>query len=164
MKIAVYFDMDGVLAYWVKAFEEKTNLDVTEFNNLLETKRDEIKETLYSYDFFRSLEPIQEGLNALRTYQELHGKENVFICSAAGDIDYNSVKQAKIDWLKEYADIPEENIFIVERTVNKPEITKDGYNVHLLIDDRQKAIDAWNSGNSKFPDKGLFVGILYQPV
>lgn len=153
-KAAVFFDLDGVLADWVPAFESASGMNIDEFNALDESTRDSIKERVYSYEFFRELKPIADGMMLFRNWKLIHGN-NVFINSASGEIKPDIVAKAKRDWCKEYLDIAPENVYIVERTEDKPHVVIlddrfNSYDEYILLDDRQKAIDAWEIHGRSF--------------
>lgn len=152
LNIAVYFDLDGVLANWVKAFEAKSPIALCEFNDMPRVERNKIKEDIYSYDFFRNLELIDEGLALLNYYKEMG--YDIFILSAAGDVKNEEIKKAKINWCKEFLPfIDEDRILIVDRVVNKYKAAREEYERHFLIDDREKACDAWEAAGSNFAAK-----------
>lgn len=143
----VYFDMDGVLCDWVEMFNRVCDIDLEVFNKMSKKEKHLIKEVIFGYDFFRGMKGIEKGLNMLREYMKSH--EHVFILSAVGDSSHvEAIAKAKIEWIREFV-CPEIEIMFVDKVENKHVKKKDGFDLHILIDDRKKAIDAWNEKGGK---------------
>lgn len=139
---AIYFDMDGVLCDWVEMFNHVCDVDIEIFNKMNKEEKYEIKEYIFGYDFFRNMKGIEKGLNMIREYMKSH--ENVFILSAVGDSSHvEEIAKAKIEWIHEFI-CEDIEIMFVDKVQNKHIMKKEGFDVHILIDDRKKAIDAWN--------------------
>lgn len=148
---AIYFDMDGVLCDWVEMFNRVCDVDLEDFNEMSKAEKHEIKEVIFGYDFFRDMKGIGKGLNMIREYMKSH--ENVFILSAVGDSSHiDEIAKAKVEWIREFV-CPEIEIMFVDKVENKHVKKKDGYDCHILVDDRKKAIDAWNENGG--------VGVLF---
>lgn len=138
----VSFDMDGVLCDWVHAFESNCDIPLEVFNNMATAEKNAIKETLFTYDFFRNMRPIARGMQMLAA--EMRAKlTEVDILSASGWINAEEVRRAKLDWIAEH--IGEIDVKFVDKVEMKGQHVDANYSVHILVDDRQKAIDAWNA-------------------
>ena len=115
--MTTYWDMDGVLANFHKAFAEN-------------------KETALKRETMADLEPFMENVNTVKALIAAH--EIVYILTVAANEDG---KQGKIDWLTKY--IPELDmnnfICIVGRGKKVNFIREAG----VLIDDDAKNTKAW---------------------
>ena len=139
---AIYFDMDGVLCDWVEMFNRVCEVDLEVFNKMGKDEKHAIKEVIFGYDFFREMKGIEKGLNMIREYMNSH--EHVFILSAVGDSSHvDLIAKAKVEWIREFV-CPKIEIMFVDKVENKHVKKKDGYDCHILVDDRKKAIDVWN--------------------
>ena len=138
-----YIDLDGVLADWKQGYNNLENVpSLNTFNNLSKKDKDALKHKFYSYDFFYGLDPIDKGLKMIESLMETN---NVCICSAVGSINSNEITKAKQDWIKKY--IGDIEAIFVDKVENKHKYRLNGFDLHILIDDRQKAIDSWNKEN-----------------
>lgn len=143
----IYFDMDGVLAdfeFWYnrRAYHDGSYPDLKTLNTLSEEERLEVKEQMFTYDFFRLMPPIQKGLELLKYYQKNY--DNVVILSAIGKTSRHlEIEQAKREWLKEH--VGDITAYFVNKTENKFDITHlyPSYTNHILVDDREKSLDPW---------------------
>jgi len=63
------------------------------------------------------------------------------ILSASGWINADEVRRAKLDWIAEH--VGEIEVKFVDKVEMKGEHVDSNIDVHILVDDRQKAIDAW---------------------
>ena len=62
---------------------------------------DEIKEELFTYEFFRNMPPLSKGLELLKYYQKNY--PNVVILSAIGSSSHSDeIERAKREWLEEH--------------------------------------------------------------
>lgn len=143
----IYFDMDGVLAdfatrYIHQSYFKGSYPSLFQFSALDKSKKDEIKEELFTYDFFRNMPPLQKGLDLLKYYQSKY--EHVVILSATSDISRAAeIEQAKRDWLKEHiGDIP---AYFSKKAETKYETMElfPSFTNHILVDDRDKSLDPW---------------------
>jgi phosphoglycolate phosphatase-like HAD superfamily hydrolase len=138
---AIYFDMDGVLCDWVEMFNCVAKVDLEEFNAMSKAEKFKMKEELFGYEFFREMKGIKKGLNMIKEFMISH--ENVFILSAVGDSSHvDAIAKAKIEWIREYV-CPKIEIMFVDKVENKHRMKKEGFDCHILVDDRERAIDAW---------------------
>lgn len=144
-KVIIFFDLDGVLADWVKQYDEKSDVPLDDFAKMPKPERHKIKETLFNYDFFATMDVIPKGMNLLKKYQK-EGK-NVAILSATGNINQKDVERAKRDWVKKH--IGAIDVYFVPKIEDKPKMMQKSFDVNILIDDRQEAIDAWNAKGGK---------------
>lgn len=139
---AVYFDMDGVLCDWVHMYNEVCDVELEVFNAMGKEEKYALKEEIFGYDFFRKMRPINKGVEMIKECLEKY--ENVFILSAVGDSSHvEEIAKAKVEWIRE--NICEKiEIMFVDKVENKHREMKEGFAEHILIDDRKKAIEAWN--------------------
>lgn len=137
----VNFDMDGVLCDWVHAFESNCDIPLEVFNTMATAEKNAIKESLFTYDFFRNMRPIAKGMQMLAAEMKAHSTD-VCILSASGWINADEVRRAKLDWIAEH--IGEIEVKFVDKVEMKGQHVDNSYFINILVDDRQKAIDAWN--------------------
>lgn len=152
-KSAVYFDLDGVLFDWVSMYNSVygNKMSLSEFNTISKEEKKVIKNEIFGYDFFRKMNVIEHGRDLLMKYLN-DDSFDVFICSAVGDSDHiELIEVAKREAVKEhFGDI---KCFFVNKVEYKHTMMQQGYDNHILIDDREKAIDAWNANGG--------IGILF---
>ena len=142
----IYFDLDGVLADWVAAFEELFNIAIEDFNALSEEERDALKMNL-SYDFYRNLNVIPRGLNLFNETVNEVGIDRVAILSAYGDFNCEEVMSAKTAWVREFLgyDI---NVYLVPSLEDKARYATP---TSVLVDDRIRGINAFvNAGGAGY--------------
>jgi 5'(3')-deoxyribonucleotidase len=132
----VSFDMDGVLCDWVHAFESNCDVPLEVFNTMATAEKNAIKEALFTYDFFRNMRPIAKGMAMLAENIEFAD-----ILSASGYINAAEVRRAKLDWIAEH--VGDIEVKFVDKVEMKGQHVDSNIDVHILVDDRQKAIDAW---------------------
>jgi 5'(3')-deoxyribonucleotidase len=141
-EVVYYFDMDGVLCDWVAQYEAHAPISLEAFNAMTSAERDVIKKWMFSYDFFRNMKPIDRGVNMIRKLIDAGNK--VVICSATGHINKDDVSCAKIEWIREHI-CESIEIHFVDKVEMKSSRMIEGYNLHVLVDDRAKAIKAWEA-------------------
>ena len=112
-----YFDMDGVLANFHKAYKE---------DRAVALKRNAMA----------TLEPFEENVALVRN-MVAHG-ENVYILTKAAN---EGARQGKIDWLAQYIpEIDEEHFICIVGHGKKVDfIREDG----VLVDDDKKNLNPW---------------------
>ena len=113
-----------------------------DFSKLPKEEKDAIKEELFTYDFFRYMQPLFKGIELLKYYQKNY--PNVVILSAIGSSSHSDeIERAKREWLEEH--IGNITAHFVNKTEDKFNITKlyPSFSNHLLVDDRTKAVDPW---------------------
>lgn len=143
----IYFDMDGVIAdfntrYIKQSYIKGNYPSLYDFGKLSKEDKDEIKEELFTYEFFRNMAPLSKGLELLKYYQKNY--PNVVILSAVGSSSHSEeIELAKREWLKEH--VGGITAHFVNKTEDKFNITKlyPSFSNHLLVDDRTKAVDPW---------------------
>ena len=137
-----YFDMDGVLCNLDKRFYEMTGIDTNTFHTFDKSEKERIKSDLFTYEFFRNLEPFQFMLDRLLLLKnaDVHP---VKILTATGHINVDEVKQAKRDWIAQH--VGEIDIIFVDKVQNKGKILVGAVGHHHLFDDRVAAIDSWRA-------------------
>lgn len=150
MKKAVYFDMDGVLVDWVDRYNEVSSIPLEVFNKMTSVEKDEVKKNLFSYEFFRMMKPLARGIKMLEEFAK-NPEYDIYVCSATGYINQEEVLRAKVEWLKEHipAWVEVKEALFVPKVEMKHEKKKEGYVEHLLIDDREKAVKAWENHGGK---------------
>lgn len=145
-----YFDMDGVLADWVARYNQINIMPLDVFSALPKNEREQLKIELFNYDFFYDMEPIISGMNMLK--EKMDKGYDVCILSASGRVNKEEVIRAKKDWVEKY--IGNINAMFVDKVEMKSEKMDRSVINNILIDDREKAIDAWNAAGG--------IGILFK--
>lgn len=139
-RVMFYFDMDGVIADWVSAYNANAPMPLSDFELLSREERAVLKEDLFNREFFANMPALDRGMRLLLEF--IDRGHDVMILSASGRVNREEVIQGKIEML--YRHIPSH---IEARFVDKVEMKSqemvEGYDVHVLIDDRQQSIDAW---------------------
>lgn len=150
-KTMYYFDMDGVIADWVSAYNAVAPMPLEEFNALTREQRTELKREFFNYEFFYEMPVLESGMNMIRSYIEAGA--DVTILSATGYVNKYEVLSAKLDWVKKHlgSDI---EVKFVDKVEHKHTKKNQKFDNHVLIDDRVKAIDAWVENGG--------IGILFQ--
>lgn len=150
MKKAVYFDMDGVIVDWVARYHEVAPVPLELFNEMPKAEKNKLKEELFNYDFFRLMKPLAHGIELMIEYAK-NPEYDVYVCSATGYINAEEVHRAKVEWLKEHIPVCVEikEALFVPKVEMKHEKKKEGYAEHILIDDRVKAVEAWEAHGGK---------------
>jgi len=106
-------------------------------------------------DFFESLPPLDDGINELWPFLNNLGVP-VHILSAPirGREGTRSAEEGKRAWCSRYLRPDPESIIIVDAVDKSRWAVADG-SVNLLVDDKAKTIDSWNSLGG--------IGILHPP-
>lgn len=142
----IFIDMDGVLVDFIKGVSEMIGKPLTA-DDAGHTEYDERKQELTDKRLFRNLPPMVD-------YHELIGyvKHTGLpweILTAAGKVNRQTVVWDKNEWIKQYVDP-----FVVTTCTytgtQKAAFAEKG---NVLIDDRQKNIDAFNEAGG--------IGILH---
>lgn len=138
--------MDGVLCDFDKAFANSslTNITIEEFNLLNKSEKDAIKNNLFTYDFFYTMEPIAKGMALFEIAKQVYSE--IFILTAHGDNgDINEICKAKRDWVRKHLK-NFDRVHFVRKAEQKYTYLKH-FNLEAtqvtLIDDREKAINPW---------------------
>lgn len=144
MSVMYYFDMDGVIADWVSAYEAVAPMPLEDFNALSREEREVFKRDFFTYEFFRNMPVLEKGMKLLRDF--IDGGAVVTILSATGRVNKEEVMCAKLEWVKEHLG---DSIVVefVDKVEQKHLKMNPDYSIHVLIDDRQQAIDAWKDHN-----------------
>jgi len=140
----LYFDMDGVLANFDKAFLEWYG--VSGLSNVEQLINDpDIAEAYWNRDvhsnrFFSTLEPVKTGIQLFFDVKEL-GYNPCIMTSTGGGRYHNEIAIQKIDWLAAQGirDIP---MAFCMNTVGKGAFAQPAA---ILIDDRQSVLDEWTN-------------------
>lgn len=151
-RVMYYFDMDGVIADWESAYNAVAPMPLEEFSALSREDREVIKRDIFTYEFFANMRPLQSGMDVLRAF--LDKGLDVTLLSATGHVNKDDVKRGKADFVEVYLGDAVELMY-VDKVEQKYERMIEGYDIHVLFDDRQSAIDAWNENGG--------IGILFQP-
>lgn len=147
--VQVYLDMDGVLADMEHGFEKLSGGVSTKDFAKVRTGGNQQKGQAEFWKlihrggpaFWSDLPPMPDAMVLWKFFKPY---KPVILSAGQG----SSVVQGKTDWCHKHlgSDI---NPIIARRGIEKPNyITKDPNTVHVLIDDTQKNIDAWNDTNA----------------
>lgn len=143
---AGYVDLDGVLADWLKAFNDANICSIEEFNKMSKQEKFDIKEKLFTYDFFRNMRPINAGKRLFNNVSANY--KYVYILSAVGDSsNVDEIARAKTEWVREHI-CEDVEILFVDKVQNKHTAIKRGIHTHVLYDDRLEAIKSWQEKGS----------------
>lgn len=140
----INFDMDGVLVDWIAGYNDRYGdiMSINEFANLDEHMCHIIQENIFDYDFFFSMQPINDSISLLKKLK----KEgyNIEILSAVGNTTKSKdIERAKIDWIKKYVSKDLKCKF-VDKVENKYKMIDCSYKHNVLIDDMSSAIHYWS--------------------
>jgi hypothetical protein len=106
-------------------------------------------------DFFESLPPLDDGINELWPFlNDLGVPVHILSAPIRGRVGTRSAEDGKRAWCARYLSPAPESIIIVD-AVDKARWAMTDGNVNLLVDDKAKTIDAWNSLGG--------IGILHPP-
>ena len=144
----IYWDMDGVVANTNLVFYNKFQLKLEDLDK--EGKSNEIWsriDPLIEHGFFENLPVFEPGIKMLNKYIE--NGYDCQILSSCGESRFDEIKTQKKKWLKNNGITIKQNF--VHNALEKGNYAK---NKHILIDDRQKCINAFN-------EKGG-IGILFE--
>lgn len=141
----VYFDMDGVLADWVKGFTKLfPELPYSQYN-AFSTKEQKVYRKVIDGegDFYRDLHPFMPVVNALAELRTLGYQ--VEILSSVGKLFPERVIKQKEAWLAEYVEGE-----VVANFVHKSEHKARYATANtLLLDDRSKSVEPFLKAGGK---------------
>ena len=148
----LFVDLDGVLVDFAKKAAEAMDIPVKDFPKANRPKDKVFDNKLWSAvrkyrktgkPFWSAMDKLPDA-NKLWNYVEIHDPE---ILTAAGDI--SSAHEEKREWVKKHlgSDVV---VNIVQHTEEKGKYAENNY---ILIDDRQRSIDAWTKAGG--------IGILH---
>ena len=142
----IFIDMDGVLVDFLAGVSDMLGRPLTS-DDYGHSEYDERKEELTNKRLFRNLPPMVD-------YHELIGyvKHTGLpweILTAAGAINRNIVVYDKNEWIKRYVDPG----VVVTCTMTGSQKAAFAFEGSVLIDDRQKNIEAWENAGG--------IGILH---
>lgn len=137
----ILIDMDGVVADFVKYFEEETGVPISYYEGV-EEKRDEFKalkkRLIVEKNMFEALEPMIDATILLEGLEEI-AKEYKDVAlkfmTAVGDYDTETSAKQKRNWVKKHA--PDIEFGYCVKSHEKAEHADD---TTVLIDDRNKCI------------------------
>ena len=137
----ILIDMDGVVADFVKYFEEETGVPISYYEGV-EEKRDEfkaLKKTLIvEKNMFEALEPMVDATILLEGLEEIAKEyKNVSLkfMTAVGDYDTETSARQKRNWVLKHAPDIE-----FDYCVKSHEKAEHADETTVLIDDRKKCI------------------------
>ena len=129
----IYVDMDGVVADFDSAIFKLFGEDG------LKKHADEFwKGTCVNAEVFRHMEPIPEGIDMVARLAAA-GRKICFMTSTGGLPHHIDIAKQKLDWLRSQGF----GIFPVAFCMNTEGKGMFAQHGRVLIDDRQKVIDAW---------------------
>lgn len=139
MSKMIYIDMDGVVADFdsaiVKLFgEEGLGRNADKF----------WKQTCVEAEVFRHMNVISEGVIMVLALIE-QGRKICFMTSTGGMPHHVDIAKQKLDWLHANG----LGRFPVAFCMNTDGKGLFGHDGAILIDDRQKVVDAWNSNGGR---------------
>jgi hypothetical protein len=149
LKVQIYCDMDGVLVDMDKGFKKLSGgVAVNDFRNQPEFHGDKklaqkkFWRLVNTPNFWIDLEPTPDA-KVLWKFISDNFKEPAPVILSAGS-GASLVKQ-KTDWIRKYIS-PTAKVIISATGLRKPEyIIEQPMTSHVLIDDTQANIDAWNN-------------------
>ncbi len=144
--LKVFFDLDGVLADWERAYKANCNIPLKTFSNMSKAEKNAVKEKLFDYLFFYEMRPITSGMDLYRSF--VNAGVPVAILSATGHINKDEVARAKIHWVADNlgGDV---RLILVDKVEQKSQYVDPNYRTCILVDDRQKAVDAWEAAGGR---------------
>lgn len=144
--LKVFFDLDGVLADWERAYKANCNIPLKTFSSMSKADKNAVKGKLFDYDFFYDMHIIPSGMQLYNSFVE--AGVPVTILSATGHINKEEVARAKMNWV---ADVlgDKVRVILVDKVEQKGLYVDPAYRTCILVDDRQKAIDAWEAAGGR---------------
>ncbi|AND75016.1 hypothetical protein pf16_93 [Pseudomonas phage pf16] len=144
--LKVFFDLDGVLADWEYAFKQNACVTLKRFNGMSKAEKDEVKQNLFDYEFFYCMRKIERGMELYQSF--VSAGVPVAILSATGHINKDEVTRAKMHWVADNlgSDV---RLILVDKVDQKGLYVDPAYRTCILVDDRQKAIDAWEAAGGR---------------
>ena len=152
LQVQIYIDMDGVLVDMDGGFKKISGgYEVDNFKNAPEFGGDQKKAQKRFWrliqstpNFWLNLEPMPDA-KVLWKFVKDNFKDPVPVILSAGQ--GTSLIQQKTQWIRKHID-PQVKVIVASGGAKKPEyiIDQPGKRItHVLIDDTQKNIDAWNN-------------------
>lgn len=141
----VYFDMDGVLADWEHGFGKLFNdITVKEYDSLPDEIKLERKLKIARHpNFYLNLPRIENGFKWVESFRNEF--ENIEILTSCGKYETESVVAQKREWLKNHG-LGDLKFNYTVSSIEKGEFAKPD---SLLIDDREKSVNAFTASGGK---------------
>lgn len=144
--LKVFFDLDGVLADWEDAYRKNCNIPLKAFSAMDKVDKNAVKERLFDYEFFYDMKVIAKGFELYQSF--VNAGVPVAILSATGHINKDEVALAKTHWVADNLG-DGVRVILVDKVDQKGIYVDPNYRTCILVDDRQKAIDAWEAAGGR---------------